>query len=183
MARRSSSNRRKFEWARTSGTLNADAGTPALNVDLLADVKARYGGDVFHGATVMSVRGYIAPYVAQTSALNDTTATIRAAIRVCQQVDIGGTLAEQQAQAPYDVNAEVDWMGWFPVRMSSAVTPETATWNHMASPFGVDVGASRKMEELGRTLGLFYDWRAVDPSTPPQFVTLDYDLSVGVKLP
>lgn len=183
MARRTSSGRRKFVWARTAGVLNPTADPPSLNVDLLADVKARFGGDVFVGATVMAVRGYLAPYVAQTAALNSTSATMRTGIRVCNQADIGGALATQQDQAPYGVNSEANWMGWFPVRMASAVVPTNATWNHQASEFGVDLGSSRKMEELGQTLGMFFDWRAQDEAEPPQFVVLDYDLSIGVKLP
>lgn len=183
MARRGSSGRRKFVWARTAGVLNPTADPPAGNVDLLADVKGRFGGDVFVGSTVMAVRGYLAPYVAQTDALESTSATMRTGIRVCNQADIGDDLETQQAQAPYGVNAEANWMGWFPVRMSSSVVPASATWNHMASEFGVDLGSSRKMEELGQTLGMFFDWRAQDTADPPQFVVLDYDLSIGVKLP
>lgn len=181
MARRGNSGRRKFIWARTQGVLNA--GADALNEDLLADVKGRYGGDVLVGSTVMAVRGYVAPYVAQTSALNETSATGRVGIRVCNQADIGGAVAGQEEQAPYGVNAEANWMGYFPFRMHSSTQPENATWNHMASPFGVDVGSSRRMEELGQTLGIFYNWFAVDAGSPPEFVTIDYDLSIGVKLP
>ena len=54
-----------------------------------------------------------------------------------------------------------------------------ASWNSGASVWAVDVKSSRRIEELGQGLHLWYD-TVGSPESP---VSANYDLSIGLKLP
>lgn len=178
MARR---NRREFVWARAVGNLfTAPApGTPAFaGVDLLADVRATYGNDALRNATVMSVKGYIRPNSDVDTASFYLGVT---GIRVCNAQDTVAPVAENQTPGGA-LGQELDWMGYFPWLVDntppSSVRPGDATWNHAGNPWGIDVRSSRRMFELGMTLGMF-TWTS---ATVTAGVALDYHLSIGVKL-
>lgn len=173
MARRS--NGRKFVWARSRGEYVPGEASSA-GADLLADFKARAGGNILIGATVMTVRGFVVPDVASGELEWGTFG-----IRVCNLADVEGDPAGQVDQTP-DSNPEADWMGWFPyiVDYRAATRPENATWQDNASPWSVDVGSNRRMEELGETLGLFFS-TGLEGTFGVYMVR--WTLSVGLKLP
>ena len=168
------SRKRKFVWARTRGTLTPEGDETAQ--DMLDDFKLRAGGNVLLGATVMVVKGYIRP--------NNTTSseTVRGVVgvRVCNQGDVEGM--GETGQGPAE-SPEADWMGWFPYLLPVNAVDVDASWNHYGNTWGVDLQSSRKMEELGETVGIFYDFATAPPGGTAQTVVVDYDLSVGLKLP
>lgn len=176
---RSNRPRRQFEWARAQGFGAGQGVTGGAfgAVDLLADARSRWGNAVFRGATVMAVKGYLRPFVAPGARV-----TGEAGIRVASINDI----AEADVNETPFLNARYeDWMGFFPYdfdpgpNLASPSTP--ATWNAAASPWGVDLQSSRKMEELGVSLGLFW-YHANTDGAPADVQNLDYDLSIGLKL-
>lgn len=177
MARR---NKREFVWARAVGNLftSPAVGAPAFaGVDLLADVRATYGNDALRNATVMAVKGIVRPNPSINTELFIAGVS---AIRVCNSQDTVAPVAENQTPGGA-LGQELDWMGYFPwyVDQDAASTRAAdATWNHAGSPWAVDVRSSRRMFELGMTLGLF-TWASVTSSTD---LALDYHLSIGVKL-
>lgn len=181
-SRRSSggNRQRKFVWARDAGTLHPTTGDEYGQADLMAAVKGRYGGDILVGSTIMTIRGYIRPNVLTA----DTAVAGRTAIRVCSQSVIEAPSLEH---GPGDGvgtfgNPEADWMGYLPWLLETGGSP-AATWNESGGPWGVEIGSSRKMEELGQTLGIFSSYRGLGMAAGTDVtVPLDYDLSIGLKL-
>lgn len=172
MARRS--NGRKFVWARSRGVyMPGQADGPGA--DLLLDFKARAGGNVLIGATVMTVRGIIVPDVAGGELEWGTFG-----IRVCNLPDVESE--GEMAQTP-DANPEADWMAFMPYMLdyrASGTPTGSASWNESASMFTVDVGSNRRMEEVGETLGLFFS-TGLEGTFGVDAVR--WTLSVGLKLP
>lgn len=164
------SNRRKFVWARTGAVLTNAAGGDN-GFDLLADFKGRAGGSVLLGATLVTVRGVLRPNVSGGEFVGGTFG-----IRVCNEGDITAATAGN-GQRPEE-NPEADWLAFMPFIVpgsgDNAGNPP-ATWNEMASPWACEIKAQRKMEELGETVGLF--WDGSDAIT-----TIDVSLSLGLKL-
>lgn len=182
---RSNRPRRQFEWARAQG-FGAGVVIPGVGaagaVDLLADARTRWGNAVFRGATVMTVKGYIRP------ALNfqPLRVTGTAGFRVASWNDVTNFPTQGPEEAPFGNGRYEDWMGFLPYDVATnpsqpSVEAQPATWNSAASPWGVDVQSSRKLEELGVTLGLFW-YHAPTQGAPEDVSNLDYDLSIGLKL-
>lgn len=180
---RSNRPRRKFEWARA---VDFGPGVPEGNVaiggvDLLASVRQDYGAAYLRGATVMTVKGYIRPFVPDTERLVGV-----AGIRVCNYADLQSVTADQTPGGQF--GGEADWMAYLPYDVGTNIagygsdtTP--ATWNNQGSMWGVDVQSSRTMNEAGYTLGLFwYHSPVTSPDDPAVVAQLDYHLSVGLKL-
>lgn len=173
--------RRQFEWARAvgfnTGQVDAAEGVAFGSIDLLADARARWGDAVFRGATVMAVKGWIRPFVPPGTRVSGTTA-----IRVASAHDIAEANVNE---TPFNNGLYEDWMGYFPYDydpgpdLASPSVP--ATWNAAASVWGVDLQSSRKLEELGVSLGMFYEHSPVDGPVE-SFTNLDYHLSIGLKL-
>lgn len=183
MARRrgSTRTRRQFEWARSNGFLVGTVATSQAYgaVDLLADARTRWGNAVFRGATVSSVRGWIRPNVA-----NNTRVSGRAAIRVASYSDIA-EVADNAQEAPYNDGAYEDWMGFFPYDVFApegfSLDQSPATFNP-ANDWAVETHSSRKLDELGYTLGLFFFHANVYGGGGADVQALDYDLSIGLKM-
>lgn len=167
---------RKFVWARQDGVL-----TPGTNFseDLLFQFKQRAGADgILLGSTVVAVKGYIRPN--QAAGSPDVTKG-RVGIRVCDEAEVEG---DPPGFGPVAQGSEYDWMGFFPFFIdllppTTSVNRGDASWNHAASQWGVDVQSNRKMEELGQTLGIFLGMISANET----LVAVDYDLSIGIKLP
>ena len=175
MARRIATQRRRFEWARSTGTFAGNY----LAVDLFEQTRVAFPTDAnFAGVTVVAVKGYL-------RASNDTIGPIqvRAGIRTCDKDDIldqdpqHGPSNPTVTQVSPNTGAWNDWMGYFPALLQGGTNVVgEATWNHAASPWAIDVQSRRKVEERNTTLGLFMD--------SPEATTLwHWDLSIGVKLP
>lgn len=182
MARRSSSNRRQFAWYRSSGgvELQAEAGQLFGSYDMLAQVRDQYGQDVGAGSTVVAVKGYVRPRTSGGVA-NPEFLAGAFALRVCSRAD---TLNPLSAESPInDVSQEVGWMWyqpWFVGFQSTDPGVGIATSSVGGSPWYVDVQSSRRIPQLGDTLGLFGGTFSEPAGTAVYF---DWHLSVGVKLP
>ena len=183
MAASSRRNRRQFEWARAAGYgAGVPQGAVALGgVDLLASVREDYGAAYLRGATVMTVKGWLRPYVPDTERVSGV-----AGIRVCNYADLQSVTADQTPGGA--LGGEADWMAYLPYDVGSNVAgygSDTipATWNPGGSMWGLDVQSSRRMNEAGYTLGLFW-WHSpiTSPDDPSVVANLDYHLSVGLKL-
>lgn len=180
---RSNRPRRQFEWARAKGFGAGQVeGLIAYGVvDLLADARTRWGNAVFRGATAMTVKGWIKPAVNFPPLRVDGCA----GIRVASIADVNSPTA---AEAPYDTGLYEDWMAYLPYSLATAEPQQPsaellpATWNAAANQWGVDVQSSRKLEELGVTLALYWAHLPIQGSAE-DMTNLDYDLSVGLKLP
>ncbi len=165
---------RKFVWARTTGVL---VGPSETGADLLDVFQTEYGAQLV-GATVMRIRGYIRPNVVATSVVTGHCGII---VESDNELNDQNALQQGPSARPHD-----DWLAWLPwlVDNSTGVpalsrVAETS-WNFNASPWAVDIKSSRKIEELGQGLHLWYDFVAGGGEpTPP----VDYDLSIGLKLP
>lgn len=183
MARNRSGPRREFVWARSVGMVTGTTAPGSVSVgaaDLLESVRVDYGEGILRGATVMAIKGWVRPFVPATSRVTGV-----AGIRVCNYGDLAlPTTVDQTPGGP--VGQEADWMGYFPydvdqggTELSSANSP--ATWNMGASLWTIDVQSHRKFEALGQTLGFFYYNTAV-VGTPESVASVDYHVSVGLKL-
>lgn len=174
-------NRRQFEWARSNGFLvGTVASAQAYGaVDLLADARTRWGNAVFRGATVSSVRGWLRPNVA-----SGTRVSGRAGIRVASYADIG-EVADNAAETPYADGGYEDWLGFYPYDVASPPTGATdaspATFNP-ANDWAIESHSSRRLDDLGMTLGLFFFHTNVYAGDGVAVQALDYDLSIGLKL-
>lgn len=174
-------NRREFQWARAAGFGAGEVIDPAQGavggVDLLASVRGDYGGGYLRGATVMAVKGWIRPFVPAGVRINGV-----AGIRVCNYADLQTITWDQTPGGP--LGGESDWMAYWPydvLMTGTTSSDQLANWNHQASPWGIDVQSSRRMNEAGYTLGLFWNHQAV-VGDPEDLTALDYHLSVGLKL-
>lgn len=176
MARRGRNTReREFVWARSLGTLG-EVGAGDFVADLLLPVRTRHGDAALRGATVMTVKGYIRPNLG--GGTTDTVSQGRVSIGVRQYGDIDE--AQVGVEGPFG-NPEAKWMGWFPHLLTDIQANPQASWNNQGSPWAVDLQSHRIMGSLGQTLALYYDFQDVVAGDATH--TVDYDLSVGVKLP
>lgn len=181
MARRSNSNRRQFAWYRSQGgqELQAAEGNLYGSVDLLAQVRDQYGQDVGAGSTLVAVKGFIKPNTGGGVA-NPTNLAGAFGMRVCTRE---ATLDPTVAQSPInDVSQEVGWFYFNPYMISIQGTwdVEVASSALGGSPWYVDAQASRRIPQLGDTVGLFAGLYGEPAGTTVYF---DWHLSVGVKLP
>lgn len=179
---RTRSNRRQFEWARAAGFGEGVVqGAAAVGaVDLLAAVRQQWGAAYLRGATVMAVKGYIRPFTPENGRILGV-----AGIRICNYADIQSLTIDETPGGPQ--GSGLDWMAYWPYDFEVppggiASTSQVANWNHQASLWGVDVQSSRRMEEPGYTLGLFWEHSALAGGDASTVTNLDYHLSVGLKL-
>lgn len=181
---RNQRNRRQFEWARAAGfgqgVVLPDTPAAVGGVDLLASVRGDYGAAYLRGATVMAIKGYIRPFAGASTRILGV-----AGIRVCNIADLQTVTLDQTPGGP--LGGEADWMAYWPYDFevpggSQGSTEQVANWNPQASLWGVDVQSSRRMEEAGVTLGLFWEHSALAGGDPSGVTNLDYHLSVGLKL-
>lgn len=187
MARGSSRQGRKFEWARSVGATPGDVqGNVAIGaVDLLQPARAAWGAGYLRGATVMTVKGWARPYGGINTRPNGIIG-----VRVCNYADFEGVTINQTPGGPQGSGA--DWMGYLPFdvhmaaveggpNVDTATIP--ATWNLAASVWAIDIQSARPMEEPGYTLGLFWSVSDIlDPADPAGVASLDWNLSIGLKL-
>lgn len=173
--------RRQFEWARAQGFGEGITGVePAVafgGVDLLASVRVDYGAAYLRGATVMAVKGWIRPFVGDGTRINGV-----AGIRVCNYADLQNVTADQTPGGA--LGGEADWMAYWPYDfqvIGGNSSAQVANWNHSGGLWGVDVQSSRRMNEAGYTLGLFWYHGAILGGIE-EMSNLDYHLSVGMKL-
>ena len=154
--------RRKFVWARHSGTFT---GTSAQlsRTRLLQEFQDDYGADLI-GATLVRVRGVIVCYTADTTAGGLTVAgTVKTDTSAA--VDL---VNEGPANRPH-----ADWFMWEPFYADGAHDYSSAARRI------IDVKSSRKIEEIDEEAYLYI---ATGPSNPAA-ITCDYTLSIGLKLP
>lgn len=182
---RRSRNAREFEWARSNGFLVGTVGAAPFtasafgSVDLLDDARDRWGNALLRGATVMTIKGWMRPNVA-----NNTRVTGRAGIRVCSTTDIEEAPTNPD-ETPFADGGYEDWMALFyydvfaPLNFSTDQLP--ATWSP-GNDWSVDVRSNRIMSDAGLTLGLFFFHSNVYEASGANVAALDYDLSVGLKL-
>lgn len=198
MARNRRSNPRRFEWVRTAGTLQATADVTAADgtydaQDLFANVKAQFTGPGgLTDVTVTVVRGYVRPNISTTGAGERFTRG-RVGIRVCQETDLTAPL--DPAEGPghpggttgTDFGSYLDWMGYMPFALDptsqdSQINPP-ATWHSPASMWHVDIESARRIRTWGQTLGIFSESISSPPGGDTYTMPIDYDLSVGIRLP
>lgn len=180
MPRSRSSNRRQFAWYRSQGgvEMSASGGNLYGSVDLLDQVRTQYGQDVGAGSTLVAVKGFIKPNTGGT--INPGNLHGVFAMRVCTREATGDPTV---AQSPIDdVSQEVSWFYFNPWMISIQGTwnVEVASSALGGSPWYVDAQASRRIPQLGDTVGLFVGMYG-EPPTSTQF--FDWHLSLGVKLP
>lgn len=182
MARGRRNEPREWVWARSAGVLFDEPGSGNSNFveDLLEPVRSRHGTAALRGATVMAVKGYLAPIVTGDSVEVRT----RVAMGIRQYGDLDE--ADATAEGPFG-NPEARWYGWFPFYLyfpSATPTPmpggSPPTWSE-SSVWNVDLQSARKMSVLGETLAIYLQYQLPAGGTPTVYV--NYDLSVGVKLP
>lgn len=170
MARRS--NRRQFVWARAMGVVGWGTANSTLAEDLLAGVRDRHGDAVLRGATVMGYRGYIRPSPGGV----DEIRRIRVGLRVFNSMNQNDRL-----EGPI-LDPESDWMGFHQYFIGGGVTAVPVGSSARGTDFAVDGAAARKLSELGMSLGIYADGVGADFQVSEN-IFVDYDLSVGLKLP
>lgn len=158
--------RRKFVWDRTFDAPVIGQGGP-FAVDLLQQFRNQPGATHL-GATVMRVRGYIRPIL--------TDSFPGAGGVFGMRVDSWNEEVTADELSPV-AQPDEDWMAWLPwAGLDTAVNNTVASWNPQSSVWAVDVKAGRKLQELNQTLWLC-------TTAPSQgTMTMEYDLSVGLKL-
>lgn len=94
-------------------------------------------------------------------------------------------VADNASETPYADGGYEDWMGFFPYDVAApdpgATDLSPATFNP-ANDWAVEVHSSRKLDELGYTLGLFFFHTNVYAGDGAAVQALDYDLSIGLKM-
>lgn len=164
---------RKFVWARVTGNL---VQPDTRGTDLLDAFQTEYGAQLL-GATVMRIRGYLIPDLPSDPVPGIVTGVTGIIVEQDQE------LADQALENVPRARAHDDWLAWLPFLVDSTnggvAPPGTASWNADASPWAVDIKSSRKIEELGQGLHMWYDTVAPGSVT----VNMNYDLSIGLKLP
>lgn len=164
---------RKFVWARTQGVLS---GPGTLGADLLDAFETEYGAQLL-GATVVRIRGFAVPVMTTAGGTPGIT-NGNWGIIVESDNDLAdpADITKAPLGRPHD-----DWLAWQPFWTSGGYTgPPSAggSSNPNADEFSVDFKSARKIEELSQGLHIWYsfvsDTGAVD---------LEYDLSIGLKLP
>lgn len=159
--------RRKFVWHRIpAGVWTNPGGTGPFGVDLLSDFRSMPGATHL-GATIMRVRGYVYPSVAEGDPVEPAVAGLR--------VDTWDQDVTANLVSPF-MGPDEDWMAWFPYLDFSTDAPVGVTGNAQADPYAVDVKSNRKLEELNETLFLFGSSTTGD-------ISWYYSLSIGLKLP
>jgi hypothetical protein len=147
-------------------------------VDLLSLFQEEYGAQLL-GCTVVRIRGLVTPFITGGTA-PDTAVNGRWGIVVesDNELTTQDPLLQGPGARPHD-----DWMMWAPFEFEpdalGPVSNEPATWNAESSVWGVDIKSNRKIEELGQGLHLWYDYVA----SGGVGVNLDYQLSIGLKMP
>lgn len=158
--------------------MSASGGNLYASVDLLDQVRAQYGQDVGAGSTLVAVKGFIKPNTG--GAINPGNLAGAFGMRVCTREATGDPTV---AQSPIDdVSQEVGWFYFNPWMISIQGTwnVEVASSALGGTPWYVDAQASRRIPQLGDTVGLFAGMYG-EPPTSTQFI--DWHLSIGVKLP
>lgn len=180
MARSRRGNRRQFAWYRSQGgiELSASGGNRYAAVDLLDQVRTQYGQDVGSGATLVAVKGFIKPNTGGVS--NPSNLAGAFGMRVCTREATGDPTV---AQSPIDdVSQEVSWFYFNPwmISIQQSWDHEVASSALGGSAWFVDAQASRRIPQLGDTVGLFAGMYG-EPAASTSFI--DWHLSLGVKLP
>lgn len=173
---------RKFVWARSFGTLgfSADPATTFIGADLLGNFQSEYGAQLL-GATVVRVRGFIAPGIATAGADSAGYAATVGMIVDKDRDPATGYILQGNEDLAVEQREHDDWMAYLPFTVQNPSDVRTdITWNTMASPYAVDIKSSRKIEELGQTLQL---WTSTPPADNPDLPGIGFHLSVGLKLP
>lgn len=170
MARRD--NRRQFVWARAIGVVGSGTANATLSEDLLSGVRDRHGDAVLRGATIMGYRGYIRPSTGGV----DEIRRIRVGLRVFNSMNQNDRL-----EGPI-LDPEADWMGFHQYFLGGGSPAYNLGSSARGTEFAVDGAAARKLSELGMSLGIYADGVGTD-FTVSENVFVDYDLSVGLKLP
>lgn len=175
---RQNSQKRTFVWARQAGVVGPGAANPGFTADILSTVRDRHGEGVLRGATVMAIRGYARP-----NPQGDTEPRrFRVGIRVSTAGELLGTTVEQREGSPLS-SPEADWMlfqQYLTISPEGFVNPPGSSAR--GTPWSVETQAARRFTELGLTLGL---WMDVADTIGNQLNNgvIDYDLSIGLKLP
>lgn len=128
----------------------------------------------------MRIRGYAVPYVAggDPAVGQLHTGTIGIIVESDQDLLTQEVLVDAPAARPHD-----DWLAWLPWRLrvpeGGVVPSQTASWSP-GNDWCVDVKSARKIEELGQGLHIWMDNVSTGDAS---VIRVDYDLSVGLKLP
>lgn len=189
---RSNRSRRQFQWVRTQGSIggflpNDPGGGAPPNagygaVDLLGPARDLYGQLLDAGATVMSIKGYVKPNVigAPSGAFVYSGAV---GIRRCSRTDVEEP--RQQDSPTVAVSEDEPFMFYNPWIFTAtgvdAVQDLYSADSSVGTRWAVNVRSHRKLPQLSQTLGLFAGIYQ-DPAFA-DYTTVDYHLSIGMKLP
>ena len=154
--------RRTFQWARRRLVIAALAPAGVSRDDGLTGWLAQAGLSSPVGLTVVRVRG-----VLQIT----TTAAASQGARFGMIVRNQRPLVASVEDGPYNAEHD-DWFVWQPLR-SDPAGPSTT------SSVWIDAKGSRQIREVKQELQI---WVAADPGNAAACV-VNYDLSIGVKLP
>jgi len=186
--RRTRNNRRRFQWLRVAGgnlAVNTADGAGAFGgVDLLSAARNQYGQLLDAGATVMSIKGFVKPRVT-FSAPGATFYTGRLAIGRIAKTQ----MPAREEDAPGSLQSEEDpWMWINPfifdtMGSSATVNPLIMATSDAGTRWSVNIRSHRIISSLNTTLGLYHSWFQPVPSSPTGALGMNYDLSIGVKLP
>lgn len=189
---RRGSNRRQFQWVRTSGTIELVEPDPAVSgvgafgaVDLLGPARTQYGQLLDAGATVMSIKGYAKPNFRSPS-VDGVFLTGAMAIRKCSRSDVQFPRADD---APTAAISEDEPFMWFnPFLFNARAAEEVQNDGNFADSsvgtrWAVNVRSHRKLPQLTQTLGMFASTFGSYSQAGVGSIPIDYFLSIGVKLP
>lgn len=170
---RRSAPRRKFVWARKSGTaVIAGPGSDPFgyNVDALDDFKALYGADLL-GATLVRVRGQILTHLPDMAP--EEIGEIVVGMRTYTEGPDGGVVGEETPHLqPY-----ADWLMFQPSIIAHGTGPTDSFNVYAGHRYDVDIKSSRKFEELGDGLLL-----SASHNISGIAGYMSYNLSFGLKL-
>jgi len=188
---------RKCEWVRAGGTLELGDVTQTAGDydahDLFGSVKAAFTGPGgLTDVTVTVVRGYIRPNI-PTAGAGERLVRGRVGIRMCEETDITSVDSTKGPGLPGNAvtenvqGAHLDWFGYMPFALEptsqdSQINRE-GSWSKAACPWHVDIESARTVQSGGMTCGIFAEAISSPPGGDAFNTYLDYDLSLGIRLP
>lgn len=178
---------REFEWVHSAGAevVPFGEGVPGTGSwDLLAGARSRWGEGALRGATVVSVKGYIAPVPTNGyTGLVDMFGTF--GIRVTES-----TLPDPEDLEEFPTPTGIEEQSWqflssfhlFEPELWGTLPPDMtiSTAHPTSSPWVVDVRSNRRIKQIGQTLGLFVAGGSPPPGTSD--TNIYWSLRVGLKL-
>lgn len=178
--------RRQFQWVRVQGNTgnfipNSAGNAGFAAVDLLGPARTLYGQLLDAGATVMSIKGYAKPNVFPGSGAFVYSGAV--GIRRCSRTDVE---EPREQDAPTVAVSEDEPFMYYNPWIVTASGEDTiqdlyTADSSVGTRWALNVRSHRKLPQLSQTLGLFAGIYQ-DPGTF-DYSTVDYHLSLGMKLP